>query len=510
LGRWFPTLDAILAPDDPVRLVDDVLQNFDWSDWEAQYRRYKGQPPIHPRYIASAILYGLYRGIRSSRRLEEACNYRFDFMWLVQGQHIDHTTFAKFRTRFHKQLKSLFKQIGRVAMTLGLIRLGEVGFDATRVKANNSRFATRTAKTLEEKLQALDELFEHLVSQLDQADQEDFGSGDKTRLSGELARAEQRRQRVQAALEQARAADEARQQQGVDPQKNPAQVAMTDPDSRVMPNKEGGYAPNYSPVATTDSERGFIVDCDVLSEVNEGPAALPSVDRIEETFGQRPERFLTDGGNNSGQILAGMEQRDIETYAPAESNQPQAGNPAFREDPHQPVPPEAWPGLPRNSQKQLDKSCFVYNESEDQYYCPQGHAMPYEQTKREKRGGETVSKRTYRCHACEGCPLAAVCLSPRSKRGRTITRDQYEKVRERTAARMATPEGKATYRRRSQIAETPFGIIKSIMGLRQFLLRGLDKVKTEWLWTVTAFNLIKLARVIGQMRAEFAELMATA
>ena len=75
---------------------------------------------------------------------------------------------------------------------------------------------------------------------------------------------------------------------------------------------------------------------------------------------------------------------------------------------------------------------------------------------------------------------------------------------------MATPAAREIYGRRSRIAETPFGIIKSIMGLRQFLLRGLDKVKTEWLWTVTAFNLIKLARAIGQMRAEFAALMAEA
>lgn len=510
LGRWFPTLDAIIAPDDPVRLVDEVLQAVDWTPWEKEYPRQKGQPPIHPKHVASAILYGMYRGIRSSRKLEEACNYRFDFIWLVEGRHIDHTTFAKFRTRFRQPLKDLFKQIGRIAMALGLIRLGEVGFDATRVKANNSRFATRTAKTLEKKLQALDELFEHLVSQLDAADAEDLGSCDKKGLSDELAQAEQRRQLVKEALEQARAADEARRRQGIAPDKNPAQVATTDSDSRVMPNKEGGYAPNFTPIATTDGERGFIVDCDVLAEVNEGPAALPSVERITETFGQPPEKFLTDGGNNSGQIMAGMEQRDVAFYAPAESNQPQPGNPAFRDDPHQPIPPEAWPDLPRNSQKQLDKSCFVYNELEDCYYCPQGHELPYEQTKREKRGDETVSRRVYRCHACEGCPLASACLSPRSKRGRTITRDQYEEVRERTAARMATPEAKEIYRHRSQIAETPFGIIKSIMGLRQFLLRGLDKVKTEWLWTVTAFNLIKLARAIGQMRAEFAELLAEA
>ena len=90
-----------------------------------------------------------------------------------------------------------------------------------------------------------------------------------------------------------------------------------------------------------------------------------------------------------------------------------------------------------------------------------------------------------------------------------ITRDPYEEVRERTAARMTTAESRAIYRQRPRIAETPFGILKSVMGLRQFLLRGLEKVKTEWRWAVTAFNVMKLAREIGKLRAEFAELMAT-
>src|SRR5210317_699762 len=87
-SRWFPTLDSLIAPDDPVRLLADVLEEVDWSLWEAEYPRRKGQPPIHPRHVASAILYGMYRGIRSSRKLEEACNYRFDFAWLVEGRHI--------------------------------------------------------------------------------------------------------------------------------------------------------------------------------------------------------------------------------------------------------------------------------------------------------------------------------------------------------------------------------------------------------------------------------------
>jgi hypothetical protein len=444
----------------------------------------------------------LYRSIRSSRRLEEACWYRFDFKWLVENRHIDHTTFAKFRTKFHEPLKVLFRQIGHFAMDMGLMRLCDVAFDGTRIKANNSRFKTRTVKTLEEKLRLLDQLFEDLTAQITAADHEQDALGSPTRLPEELADVERRRESLRQTLAQAHAADEARSKQGIDPQKNPAQIPTTDPNSKVMPNKEGGYAPNYTPTAVTDGDHGFVGDCDVLAEVNEGPAAAASVTRIEENFGKKPEHFLTDAGNNSGQIIEQMEALGVEFYAPVESNQPQPGNPAKREDPTQAVPPSEWDKLPRNQQGTLAKACFVFDAQKDQYYCPQGHTMPFEKTKPDKRGNQTVTLRVYRCAACAGCPLSAACLSLQSKHGRTVTRDPYEDVRERTAARMATPAARRLYNQRPWIAETTFGIIKSVMGLRQFLLRGLEKVKTEWRWTVTAFNVMKLVRIIARMRAE--------
>ena len=167
---YWPTLDSMIAPDDPVRLVDEVLSQVDWSSWESKYKGNRGQPPIHPRFVAAALLYGMFRGIRSTRRLEEACCYRFDFQWLVEGRRIDHTTFSKFRTKFKGPLKNLFRQIGRIAMNLGLITLGEVAFDGTRVKANNNRYKRRTAKTLTEKLEMLDELFEQMLQEQNAAD----------------------------------------------------------------------------------------------------------------------------------------------------------------------------------------------------------------------------------------------------------------------------------------------------------------------------------------------------
>ncbi len=173
-----------------------------------------------------------------------------------------------------------------------------------------------------------------------------------------------------------------------------------------------------------------------MDEVNETTAAVEAVDRIEETFGQKPQKFLTDAGNNSGYVMQQMEEREVEFYAPVESNQPQSGNPAKRDDPTQAVPETEWSKLKRNSQGQLDKSCFLYSPEEDQYYCPQGHPLPFHKSKPVERRGGRVRLRAYRCGACAGCPLAKACLSDQNKGSRTITRDEYEPQRERTAARI--------------------------------------------------------------------------
>lgn len=498
-----PTWESLVPKDAQVRLFDEIFSEIDWSPFEAEYKNSGlGQPPIHPRYLAAAILYGLYLGIRSSRKLENACFYRFDMMWLLECRRPDHTTLSKFRTRFHAPLKELFRQVGRLALGLGVVRLGTVAFDGTRVKANNRRYGTGTAKTLEEKLRALDALFEHRAAECQAADEKEADQGSATQLPKTLADLEQRRERLRNALQKARVDDELRRKQGTDPEKRPAQVPLTDPDSRVMSNKEGGYAPNYTPTAVTDGQQGFILDCDVLSEINETSALAESVDRVEETFGQKPKSMLTDAGNNSGQNIEDMEQRGVKFYAPVDSHEPQEGNPARRDDPTQPIPESEWSKLPRNNQGQLDKSCFVYDAQNDEYRCPQGHAMPYAIWKSEKRQGVRVVLRVHRCEACRGCPLAAACLSKSAKHGRTITRDQYEAQRQRLAKRMAEPSSRELYGRRLHMAESTFGILKSVFGLRQFLLRGLEKVKTEWRWAATAFNIIKLVRAIRRLRAD--------
>jgi len=500
----YPTLDESVSADHPVRILDEILQARDWSLWDCQYSGRRGQPAIPPRVMAGAIVYGLMRRIRSSRQLEYACGHNIDFLWLVEGRSIDHDTFCKFRTRFKEPLKKLFRQVGQVAMNLGLIRLLEVAFDGTRVKANASRCHTWTAEKVEALLAELETQFGQMLSEADAADSAEaplWGDDAQSKLPAELADARKRQAKLRELLEQLQAADAARKQDGIDPQKNPAQLPMADSDSKVMPNKEGGYAPNYTPTAAVDGTSDFIVDCDVISGPNEQNQLVASVDRIEENFGRKPEHLLADAAFGTTANLQGMDERGVDFYTPVESPLPQEGNPAKRDDPRQPVAAEDWPKLPRNNKKKLAKSCFVYDEAADQCYCPMGRAMPYEETKKFDRSSGAVKLRMYRCKQCTGCPLASQCLDPHGKHGRTVGRDGSERLRDQVAKKLATEAGRKTYNQRMHIAETSFAILKGILGVRQFLLRGLEKVRTEWLWVCTAYNLKKLIQATARLRA---------
>lgn len=506
---FYPTLDDSISDDHPVRLLDEILRAQDWSSWEAEYDGTQGQPPIPPWVMAAVILYGLMRRIRSSRQLEYACSHNIDFMWLAEGRRIDYSTFCKFRTKFKEPLKQLFKQLGRLAMTLGLVQLVEIAFDGTRVKADASRLHTWTAEKVEAVLRELETQVEQMLSEAEAADGADavrWGEGQPRPLPPELADAQRRQAKLREVWERLREADEARKKEGI---KSPAQLPKADPDSTVMPNKEGGYAPNYTPLVAADGAASYIVDCDVIAGPNEQNELLPSVDRIEESFQQKPQSVAADKAFGTGPNLEGMQQRQVDFYTPVEPPSPQPGNPAGREDPRQPVPEADWPKLPRNPQKKLAKCCFVYDEAKDVYCCPMGKELPYRETKKYDRAQGKKAVRIYACKECSGCPLAAECLDARAKQGRTVTRDGYEPCRESMYAKLETEAGRKTYNRRMHIGETPFAIIKHIFQVRRFLLRGLEKVRTEWRWVCTAYNLRKLLTTLAALRAEGAKTPAS-
>lgn len=503
-GILFPErLDAAIARDHTVRLFDEILARLDWLDWEAQYERRVGQPPIHPRVLASVILYGVLKRILSSRSLEEALQVRLDFRWLVEGRSIDHTTLSEFRRKNGPALKALFVQIGMVAQEIGCLPLQTLAFDGTRVRSNNRRRGTRKLARLKELKKELEEKFSELDARALEADaaaNEILGDQSGLALAEDLADTELRLKRVEAALaelERLKKAD----------QKVPERIPLTDPESRVTPNKEGGFAPNYTPLVTVDADSGMIVASDVISSTDEDKYLAAAIDEVQEQFGleKPPGEMLADGLNATGETLAQCAERGVELYAPLKGAS-DGENPALRDDPSQPVPAEDFERLPTNSvkrkgqtQTRLDKSAFVYDKEEDCYWCPTGKPLSYVKTTSEKRHGVERIRRRYQTSAddCHDCVLRKMCLGLKVKR-RMIYREQHEELREAHAEKMATEPAQEKYSRRRSVGERPFAMIKHHFGCRRFLRRGLDAVKQEWLWMVNAFN---LHRLIGLIRS---------
>jgi len=494
-------LDQIIPPGHTVRLLDEILGQLDWSAWTQQYDLTRGQPPIHPRVLAGVVLYGILCRIRTSRGLEEALLVRSDFRWLAEGRTIDHTTLSKFRQEHPVELKDLFVRIGLLARELGHLPLATLGFDGTRLRANNRRSGTRTPEELRLAKVELEARFAELEAQTaaaDASDNERLGTDTEHQLATELADVTRRRQRVTAALAELARLEAAGQAL-------PKRLPITDPESRVTPNKEGGFAPNYTPLATVDIDSGLIVAVDVLAHTDEDKHLLAAIAEVQESFGleQPPGEMLADGLMSSGENLAKCAEAGIDLYSPIKLGV--ENNPAVRPDPSVPVAATDLERLPTTTTKHKDgtqttkfnKDAFAYDAERDCYWCPAGKPLPYSHTTSEERNGQRRQRARYVANEtdCAGCPLAARCLSGQAQ-ARTTGHEQNEAHRVAHAKKMASPEAKQKYARRRSPGERPFAVIKQHFGARRFLTRGLTKVRREWTWLASAFNLQRLMSLI--------------
>lgn len=502
------TLEDRIPADHPVRILDEILERMEWTDWESKYHGKLGKPPIHPSVLCKVLLYALTRRVRSSRAIEYQLKHSIDFMWLTSGRTIDHVTLSNFRREHHEQLRNIYTQMVKLAVELGVAKLSELCIDGTRVLANANRFKTWTAERVAQLMKDLDAQIGQAFSALETADElddllDDGQSADQ--LPPELSDMQARRAQLDALLQKLNTMDAERKANGIDPHKNPAQLPKTDGDSRILPNKTGGYAPNYTPMAVTECMSGFIVWPEVLIGNVEHQSMTTAIDTIELQYGTKVETMMGDTAYSTGQNLTDMEARGTELLSPVAGVRA-PDNPALREDLTQPVADEDLGRLPINPQtKRFDKSAFVYDAEHDLYYCPAGKPLPRSGTEQTRARGTTPAgtQANYTCYDCAECPLGARCRADvEAKKGRKVGRDEHESARARQRDRMNKPESKERYRRRQHIGETPFAALKSALDFRQFLLRSIEGVQVEWAWGCAAFNMKKLINLWATLRAQ--------
>ncbi len=507
---WERRLEDAIPEDHQVRHLEILLGSAAFAgtfrEMEQRYVLNRGKPPYHPRSLAALYLYGMLHRLRSSRRLEDACHSRLDVIWLMQGQTPDHSTIAEFVGRHGAALRKLFRGTLRVLIEADLVKLSHVAIDGSKVEADAGKNSVRG----EEKIRSWQAHVDEKIAALEQEWAENeareaslFGesnpwtsarSRDVTKALGQLKRKQAKLARALAQLE--------RRQEGHVGNKPPKRIASTtDPDARSMKDKEGRSKPNYNTQVAVDDTCGAIVAADVNDEPDDSGQLTPMVEQVVENCGGKPSSVSADSQYNTGPDLAAMEKKGIDCYLPdAGQNSEGAPLPEATQEAlalaHEgrALTESRWAALPRNNQGLIDRSAFVYDETKDEYRCPAGQRLVFWRVSQDKKKWGTAKRKQYGgCAACVRCAHAALCCKNPEK-GRLINRDQYEAHRARLRLRMATEEGREIYKRRKYTVEPRIGHLKHNLGVRRFLRRGIEKVKTEWIMACTAVNLGILLR----------------
>lgn len=416
---------------------DLVREELDLSAILAPYQHGPGGTAFHPAMMTALLLYGYTQGVYSSRRLAQACEQRVDFMAVTALCRPDFRTIALFRQRHRAALRGLFRQVLRLCRRAGLVRLGHVALDGTKVRANASRHKAMSYERMLQREAELNAEVEAWLAEAEAVDAREDSEHGADRRGDELpdwvANKQQRLAKIRAAkaaLEaEAAAAAEAHQAQPDTPGEEPAEARepagsaapappaqpaapppaptaqrnFTDPESRIMKTPDG-WQQSYNAQAAVDAESGVIVGAYVTNSGVDSGQLLPLLDEVAANLGEYPEQASADSGYCSEANLAGVAARRVDGYV-------------------------------------------------------------------------AVGRQRHGAASATGDQPA------REGPGRAAMR-----------AKLAAGGWDSPYHLRKQTVEPVFGQIKAARGFRQFLTRGLGNVTAEWSLVCCAHNVLKLAK----------------
>ena len=313
------SLVDLVRADDPVHVVRKAVGELDLGAIHRAYRAERGRPPYHPEAMVGLLLYGACRGIYASRRLEAACCQDVDFMYLMAMARPDFHTIATFRRRFRAVLAGLFSQVLALCAAAGLVRLGHVSLDGTKVRANASKHKAMSYGRMLVKEQALAEEIGRWFAEAERQDAaEDHEHGaddDGYSLPPALAEPQKRLETIRAA--KARLEEEARrkmEEAGKDPAQavvsERAQTNFTDPQSRIMHTPDG-FQQCYNAQAAVDAEsqvilRGLRTACEVSQAPPDVQRLRPMLEQLIELNGRAPAELSADAGYASEANFAAL------------------------------------------------------------------------------------------------------------------------------------------------------------------------------------------------------------
>ncbi|HEY8740638.1 MAG TPA: IS1182 family transposase [Candidatus Dormibacteraeota bacterium] len=309
LSEWVPARHL-------ARLVDDLVENtLDLEPIYSAYIEVRGAPPYDPRLLLKILLYGYSNGIFSSRRLERATIEHVPFRFLSANQTPDYWTISNFRKVHLVALKGMFKQVLELCQEVGIVKLGHVAIDGTKIKANASKHKAMSYGGIKERQPRYEEIAAEWLKraeEIDEAEDAEFGDGRGDELPEELQRAETRIARLKeakAAIEK-RAKDEGRKEPA-----NRDQYNFTDPESRIMLGGDKAFVQGYNcQLAVDDTPHHVIVAAEVSNQAADNPHLLNMVVATALNTDAVPGKISADAGYGSESNITTMDALKIDAY----------------------------------------------------------------------------------------------------------------------------------------------------------------------------------------------------
>jgi transposase len=346
-----PSLADLIPAGDPVFFLKEVIAGLDLEAFHEVYRSAKGQPPYHPALMVGLFLYGAMRRTYSSRRLAELCQRDVACIYLVGGATPDYHTIGEFRQRFTRQLPGLFLQVLLLCREAGLVRLGHVSLDGTKVRANASKHKAMSYGRMLQKEPVLEAEVARWLAEGERQDRDEdteYGPNDDGwSLPEELKETQRRLERIKAG--KARLEEMARKEaeaEGKDPKEavvpERAQTNFTDPESRIMKTPDG-FQQCYNAQVVVDAESQVIVAHEVTNTAPDSQRLPPMLQQVKANTGHYPNAFSADAGYASEANFTQLAEADI--YAVI----------ALRRY-HRDEPPDADPAPKRSSDRWLHRN----------------------------------------------------------------------------------------------------------------------------------------------------------
>ena len=441
---YFPEQDFLLPPSlrewlpesHLAYFVSDMIDQLDLGEIERHYEREeRGHPPYHPRMMTKVLVYGYCVGVFSSRRLERRLIEDVAFRILAAGNEPDFRTISEFRRIHLKSLEGLFVQVLQMARKLGALKLGRVAIDGSKIKANASKHKAMSHERMLRDEQRLREEVKRLLSEAEQSDKDEDKRFGRSRRGDELPAELLRREERLERIREARQALEARARaEAEEKQKNKKQ--NSDKDS-----KPGTGAGRRS-----------------ASKAKPSPKAQHNFTDPESRIMKGPDGFV-QGYNAQIAVEPVLQLIVAQALTQQENDKRQL--------------------LPMIDAVRRQSGQRVREVLADSGYCSEANLRQVAKKKIDLYVATEKNKHNLpeQPHPLGRIPKSATPV-------------------ERMKRKLRTKAGRAIYAGRKTIVEPVFGQIKQARGFRQFLLRGVDKVRGEWSLVCTTHNLLKLHRLI--------------